>query len=220
MPPPLHFPAHVHAVALGDDIVVLDSAADSYLCLPDGASLIALGRDGRTLTPADDAVADALIAAGLAQGGAPAQPGSGPPPALPTQGLPDAGRLAVGWRDALTLAACVLDVLVHYRGRPFAAILAFAGAGRARARRRVARADVVTLAQRFQVAAVWLPIPRKCLARSFALLRFLQRSGHDARWVFGVRTWPFGAHCWLQVGDVVLDDLPERLVQYRPIHAL
>ena len=56
--------------------------------------------------------------------------------------------------------------------------------------------------------------------RSFVLLRFLQRSGGKATWVFGVRTWPFGAHCWLQLGDVALDDDPARLVGYAPILAV
>ena len=39
------------------------------------------------------------------------------------------------------------------------------------------------------------PSAGECLFRSYALLRFLRAGGCDARWVFGVRTWPFGAHC-------------------------
>jgi hypothetical protein len=38
--------------------------------------------------------------------------------------------------------------------------------------------------------------------------------------VFGVRTWPFHAHCWLQVEDVVLDDHHERIGAYTPLMAL
>ena len=56
--------------------------------------------------------------------------------------------------------------------------------------------------------------------RSFVLLRFLQRSGLNARWVIGVRTWPFSAHCWLQIDDTALDDAWERLVVYEPILAV
>lgn len=65
--------------------------------------------------------------------------------------------------------------------------------------------------------APFAPAPGKCLLRSFMLLRLLRRHGHDARWVFGVRTWPFRAHCWLQAGDVVLDDDVEALVALTPI---
>ena len=83
-----------------------------------------------------------------------------------------------------------------------------------------AAAETLRLARVFQRVAVWLPMPRKCLVRSFVLLRFLQRSGLNARWVFGVRTWPFAAHCWLQLEDTVLDDLVERLAAYEPILAV
>ena len=48
----------------------------------------------------------------------------------------------------------------------------------------------------------------------------LRRAGQNAAWVFGVRTWPFSAHCWLQIGDAVLDDDPERVSRYTPIMVL
>ncbi|WP_374571406.1 lasso peptide biosynthesis B2 protein [Phenylobacterium sp. J426] len=64
------------------------------------------------------------------------------------------------------------------------------------------------------------PLPAKCLVRSFALLCFLRRCGHDAAWCFGVSTWPFAAHCWLQVGEVALDDHPDQLAAYTPIHVV
>jgi hypothetical protein len=35
--------------------------------------------------------------------------------------------------------------------------------------------------------------------------------------VIGVKLNPFAAHCWLQVGDVVLNDLPERVAAFTPI---
>jgi hypothetical protein len=65
----------------------------------------------------------------------------------------------------------------------------------------------------------WLPIDGLCLFRSYMLISYLNALGHGARWVFGVRTWPFRAHCWLQVGDVALDDEAERLAAYHPIMA-
>lgn len=53
--------------------------------------------------------------------------------------------------------------------------------------------------------------------RSYLQLQYLHRLGLDADWVIGVRTWPFMAHCWLQVGAVALDDDVERLIPYTPI---
>ena len=49
------------------------------------------------------------------------------------------------------------------------------------------------------------------------LAAFLRSLGHRPTWVFGVRTWPFQAHCWLQVEDIALDDEAERLCAFAPI---
>ena len=72
----------------------------------------------------------------------------------------------------------------------------------------------------FQALMPWAPFPGACLFRSYLLLRFLQRGGDDARWVIGVRTWPFEAHCWLQIDDVALDERCERLVRFQPLLAI
>jgi hypothetical protein len=119
--------------------------------------------------------------------------------------------------DVVRLAGALWDLVWRYRGRPLRDILAYAAReGEARSKA-VAAPEVVRLARCFQRAVVWLPIPRKCLVRSFVLLRFLQRSGVTARWLFGVTTWPFRAHCWLQLGETALDDNAERIVEYEPI---
>lgn len=57
----------------------------------------------------------------------------------------------------------------------------------------------------------------QCLFDSLALLRFLALYGVDATWVFGVRSAPFGAHCWLQVDDVLLNDSIYNVGNYVPI---
>lgn len=66
----------------------------------------------------------------------------------------------------------------------------------------------------------WLPVRNQCLHRSALLAAFLARRGLAAEWVFGVRTWPFRAHCWLQTGDVCLNDDAERLRSYTPIYVV
>jgi hypothetical protein len=130
--------------------------------------------------------------------------------------VPPVARLR--WREASALAGAMVDVLLHYRGRSLAHILSFV-------RRRPvggtpSQAEVLRLSAAFARVVVWLPLPGKCLVRSFTLLRFLQRQGQDATWCFGVRTWPFSAHCWLQAGDVALDDHADQLRAYTPIHAV
>jgi hypothetical protein len=90
-------------------------------------------------------------------------------------------------------------------------------------RRPVARLDstrVAAVTAAFTRLMPWVPGQGACLHRAFLLLFMLRRAGADAVWVFGVRTWPFSAHCWVQVGDAVLDDDPERVSRYTPIMAV
>lgn len=63
----------------------------------------------------------------------------------------------------------------------------------------------------------WIPGQGQCLYRAYLLRAFLASRGRGSTWVFGVRTWPFSAHCWLQIGDVLLDDDPDRVALYAPI---
>jgi hypothetical protein len=56
-----------------------------------------------------------------------------------------------------------------------------------------------------------------CLLHSFALLEFLAGHGHRVQWVFAVRAVPFSAHCWLQQGSVVINDVTQRAGYLSPI---
>ena len=56
-----------------------------------------------------------------------------------------------------------------------------------------------------------------CLYDSLTLMKFLARYGLRPRWIFGVRTAPFGAHCWLQHEEIILNDTPDRTSVFTPI---
>jgi hypothetical protein len=56
-----------------------------------------------------------------------------------------------------------------------------------------------------------------CLHDSLALVGFLASEGVFPRWVIGVKTRPFGAHSWVQMGSTVLNDQHETVRQFRPI---
>jgi hypothetical protein len=56
-----------------------------------------------------------------------------------------------------------------------------------------------------------------CLVDALSLHEFLSAYGVHARWVFGVQARPFAAHCWLQIGSVVLNDTAEHVRRYTPI---
>ena len=202
---------------VGEDLVLLDLKNDAYLCIPEGRRRLQPCLDSARLRPVDEAAAEELRRAGLLVS-TPDRNRVPPPPSLPQADLGHVQAHALSLTLALRLAACLWDLFWRYRNRTLGEIVAFAASSTPAADLPVE--ELLRLARLFQRAVIWLPISRKCLVRSFVLLRFLQRSGHNARWVFGVRTWPFSAHCWLQSGEVVLDDHPERLSGFSPIFAV
>jgi hypothetical protein len=201
----------VRATPIDSDLALLDVGADAYVCLPEAGAAWRAGPK----RPDGAALLAALRSAGLAlDTPAPASPP--PDPTLPRRRI--GGMDAAPTRhDIVRLALALVDLRRGYHRRAFRDVLTFV-------RKRPATPtsaddpELRRLCAVFEQAVVWLPLSGKCLLRSFLLLRFLQRSGRDATWVFGVRLWPFAAHCWLQVEDVVLDDWPERLSPYTPIH--
>jgi hypothetical protein len=204
--------AGVHAAAVGDALILLDLEKDDYLCLPGAGEAVKTG-EGGALQVGDAGVAGILDAAGLL-GPGPVMPGK-PLPARPLVSViyEPAGRPPTlpMWLDGLQAA---LAVRKARKGAGVKDYLALAGgADGDRNPLRVAQAS-----RAFWRMAPWLPIEGECLVRSAVLMRFLRRRGLEADWVFGVRLWPFTAHCWVQLDGVCLNDDVERLTSYTPIY--
>jgi len=204
----------VHAAAVGEDLVLLDVAADRYLCLRSVSVSASLSPGRESLAVADSDLLAQLRDAGLLATDRPCSPRLAPLPAAARSAIP--AEIPPPRRGEVGAAArAMADLLVRYRGRSFADILAAGSTPRSAPP--AFTADLAAAVLRFHAWAPYAPVPTKCLLRSFMLLRVLRRQGLDAFWVFGVRTWPFHAHCWLQVEDVVLDDPAERIWAYSPI---
>jgi hypothetical protein len=210
----LHLAPSVHAVCVDADLVLLDLARDRYVCLADlGPSLDASRRSLDHLAPE---VAETLRAEELAQDDTPRGPPWRPiePPTFSAMGddydVPS-------WRDTKLVQSVLIDAVWGYRRRSLADLVAWSGSRPQPCPQGPPSADLLKQVRRFHAWTPFLPAPGKCLIRSFLLLRLLRQEGHDAQWVFGVRTWPFRAHCWLQHGEVALDDHLERLVAFHPI---
>ena len=207
----------VHAAAVYDDLVLLDVEADAYFCLPDCADALGPNVGSGDLGRSDPALLDELRDAGLA---APADTAPNAPRIVYPPPRRTARLLSLpppGWRDLRQAVGSLLDLWLTYRGQSLADLVrraAPADVGDTAAQPGPAALEVVA---RFRRWAPFAPVSSKCLLRAYMLLRLLRREGHDARWVFGVTTWPFAAHCWLQVGDVVLEDEADRLALYRTI---
>jgi hypothetical protein len=209
--------ADVYVAILNDDLVFLDVSADAYSCVPGGGEGALISIDRRSLSLEDPKLAAELHRAGFLEAvrvGAQLPLSSNVPPLIisavranyPSPRLRDLG-------PALVICADLVD---HYRGKPFVQILNKAREGHAQFLPSNP-GDLRERVDQFHRLSPYLPISGKCLLRSFALLRWLQRHGHRATWVFGVATWPFRAHCWLEVDNMVLDDQPDEIAVFTPI---
>ena len=57
----------------------------------------------------------------------------------------------------------------------------------------------------------------QCLFQSLTLFHFLARRGWYPKLVIAVKMSPFGAHAWLQEGDIVLNDQLDQVLPFTPI---
>lgn len=203
----------VHAVAVDEHLVLLDTAGDAYHCLRRGGDVV-IAEGGMDLRLSDERLARDLEQAGLTM---PAETATGP---TRRRAIPATASLLRDHYprpealDLIDLFRALIDVLRDYRARDLAQILAAVD-------RRPSRAPPAetldACVDGFHRWIPYAPVSGKCLLRSFMLLRFLQRRGHRPDWVFGVTTWPFRAHCWLQADGCVLDDELDRVRAFTPI---
>lgn len=211
MQDPLWCAPGVHLARVHEDIVILDLATDQYNCLLDAAAVIEVGADG-ALHVSGDGVSSDLMDAGVAT--------AQPDPRMRQAPLPARRDLPLDAEaSTLEIVSAGLDLAVatmKFRGRSLAELVA--------ARPRVGASTSVLDPDGLsrwvgaaRKARPWIPFEGECLQRSFQLRHVLARRGIRADWVFGVRTWPFAAHCWLQIDDLVVGDRLERVSLYTPI---
>lgn len=66
----------------------------------------------------------------------------------------------------------------------------------------------------------WYPRRYLCLYDGLALVEFLARRQLFPTWVFAVQAQPFGAHCWIQTGEHLLNETTEYAREFTPIMAI
>ncbi|ASR45178.1 hypothetical protein BEN78_15170 [Xanthomonas citri pv. mangiferaeindicae] len=86
--------------------------------------------------------------------------------------------------------------------------------------RSIDESGLIDAAGTFARARLAVPIETCCLLDSLSLLRFLSGRGLFARLVMGVTGSPFSAHCWVQAGDLVLNDSVGHAMAHTPIRVI
>ncbi|MBN6150771.1 lasso peptide biosynthesis B2 protein [Xanthomonas sp. AmX2] len=76
------------------------------------------------------------------------------------------------------------------------------------------------VAAAFRRARPYVPLQMRCLLDSVAMAKFLRRRRLDAHVVFGVALDPFSAHCWVQAGDLVLNDTVGNVSSHTPLRVV
>jgi hypothetical protein len=197
----------VHAAYCPDGIVFLDIPGDTYFSL-----YAPRGQGVPNIAPLLDAMSESGL---LAEPGTTTHPSS-PHPEYGWRELPEHSAERPPMYIATAFALAFTHALMRWNMRSFAGLLAWAS--RPPAVRKVpARHDFAQLISWFEWLLLWLPARPLCLFRSLLLLHFLRRHGLNARWVFGVSLFPFHAHCWLAVGDLLLGERADRADEFTPI---
>lgn len=213
----------VHWCNCGGRAVFLDLKADRYFCLPrdSNAAFLRIARDDPD--PKNSELLDPLVRRGLLVAGeahkamqpqaaieAPQGDFSSAPDARP--GLLDIIRavfseLRMAW---LLRQRTLHDVVGKVRrcGRAISPI----GGDQHRSLEALVSAAAVT--------AFFLRSHDRCLVRGLAFHSSCRKRGLNTKLVLGVIAHPFTAHCWVQLGEVVLVGGCEQARLYTPILVL
>lgn len=235
--------AHVRACRSDDQVILLDLSRSRYMGLGGAAADVlatvvfgwpaATGSPGAQGAASLEALTQRLVAQGLVTMDGPDQPSS----LRDAQVTPASSSLNAldaclaprgGVRRVGSCLGAALRARFRLRYQSLHAIARAAAMRRERLSRSQGAADDVPRSARLieTVAAyekfrpLLFTASDQCLLDSLALLDYLSTEGFAPTWVIGVRTRPFNAHAWLQMGDVVLNDQHEHVRHYRPILAV
>jgi hypothetical protein len=235
---------HVYPCVTDDHVVLLDLARDKYIgvgreqmgALAEhvegwpriGGSPAVPGPDARSPNTRADAVVNKMLAAGMLTRdpavGKEAQP-LRMPPANAALVEPDLDwRPAVAFSDVVRFLMASLITAVAMRLLPIRSVVMGTARRKAAAASSAKPFDVDVARRATEVFLYLRPLlfsaQDACLFDSLALTRFLSYYRQFPSCVIGVQTGPFGAHCWVQEGDVVFNDAPEYVRRFTPILAV
>ncbi len=205
-------PPHIRLAALGQDLAILDLAADRYSALP-GALMRGPDTSSRPVASLgfiDETAANLLQAGGILV----ERDETASPIVRTSRALERRVATRVQLRDVVALAHALATtgwrLALGRHCRTFSAT-------RLEACDPTELQAVAAALDRLAALRLVVPTPLRCLPACLVAAVFLRDLGLDAEIVFGVRAHPFLAHCWLERGGVVLDDTLDRVHAYTPI---
>jgi len=226
---------HVYSCVSGQHVVLMDLERDKYVAVVPAHRLARwvrgwpVGAVQESPRDSEEGV-DALVSQMLAHGMLVSDPHVGKLAVPVTTPRPQRGlvefdldvRPQAGAAQLWRFARSCLRAQLSLKLRPIQSIVE---AVRDRKARRAARspreadpARLRSLVTAFtRLRPLFYTLRSACLLDSLTLMHFLGAEGIQPDWVFGVKTEPFDAHCWVQLGDVLLNDTPDRVRQYSPI---
>lgn len=203
---------HLSACVIGDHVVFLDIDADRYFRLPEDLerAFVAYAKAQDCESAASMLLANNILAPAAAGGDAVTVDVDAPLRSALELAEPAAGHeitvipevMAALWtcRRALRTER-FRDVLERTARSREQRCLSSPGASDPATER-----ELLLAANLFLRARPYVPIAPCCLPDSLALTRFLARRGLHSHIVFGVTCEPFSAHCWVQAGDIALNE--------------
>jgi len=230
---------HVYPCVSGQHVVLMDLERDKYVAVVPAHRLARwvrgwpVGAVQATESPHNDNAdggADALVSQMLAHGMLVSDPRVGKPAVPVTTVRPQRGlvefdldvRAKAGAAQLWRFGRSYLKAQLALKLIPIQSIVEAVRDRKARRAARGARqadpARLRSLVTAFvRLRPLFYTLQSACLLDSLTLLHFLAGEGFHPDWVFGVKTEPFDAHCWVQEGEVLLNDAPDRVRQYSPI---
>lgn len=212
----LNLHSWVHFTFVGDEPVFLDLRRDRYFALdaPAHQAFRRLIADPAAALSGDDAAA--LSSSGLFTDAA-GRPIAGARVDVPSRTLASASSAQAisALRPLPSVWFSIARAREALRDRPLEELVARVAARRRTASRSSAR--LAELASRFMAARPFVPIRPVCLQDSLAMHHWLAARGAFATLVFGVKLDPFGAHCWLQSEDLLLNESADKASLFAPI---
>ncbi len=209
-------PDGVHFCLLGERSIFLDVARDRYFgASPETTRALIRAIDGTSILGSDEAKLQPLLNEGLLCVTLhPARPLAETLAVTAVRDLIGEGAAPLG----LTCLAIVLQLRAQHElrrrglGTVIGKLMHIQPGTRFRAIEQVAAAH--------RASDLIISPHQRCLMKAVGLFDLLVRSGHRPDFIMGVRDYPFTAHAWIQLGDMVIGDRRERVARYRPILAI